>query len=279
MAEMVSPGDVLGVSEEYAAGEGTFEDGGKIYSLFLGGLERDERQRKLAVRGRKVVRPLKEGDLVYGVVHHLYEMMTMVRFAPAQAGSERPANGDTAFIKISELQQGYVEKLRDCVRTGDAVKARVLDIAPLATYLTMKERDLGVIGALCSNCRKQMAFNGREFQCGACGSQEPRKTPFAPSQYGYGAEGSEGGDREGGYGRSRVREQRDSYRGPRGRGGFGGSDRGGTGGGFGRGDGGSERSGGKRGGGVTSGVGGRDSGSRDGGSGTGGRRGGFRRYE
>lgn len=249
MPEIVKPGDLLGVSEEFVAGQGTFEENGKIYSLFFGAAERDAQARKISVKGRREVRPLKEGDLVYAVVHQLYEAMTMVHFAAIPQGVEIPANGDTAFIRISELQQGYVEKLRDCVRVGDVLKARVAQIVPLATYLTIKERDLGVVKALCSMCRAEMEGKGNYFACPSCGSREERKIPSSgeASREAGGREGNEGG-----WQRDRERNNRPGGFGGRSRGGFGGRREGGRGRGYsggrgeGRGEGGSEGRGGFR---------------------------------
>lgn len=246
MAEIVFPGAELGISEEFVAGPGTFEEKGRIYSLFWGELERDGKARKVSVRGRRVVRPLKPGDFVYAVVHQLYEAMTMVKFAPVLQGNERPANGDTAFIRISELQNGYVERLRDCVRVGDVLKARVAQISPLATYLSIKDRELGVLKALCSLCRAEMELQGRVFACPSCGSREERKIPSSGDAEERGlddsSEGSGGygrGERaRGGYGRDGGGfEKRGGY-GRRDGGGFGGEGHGGgQGSGEGRGEG------------------------------------------
>lgn len=224
LAEIVNPGEQLGICEEFVAGPGTFEENGKIYSLFLGVAERDGQSRKISVIAAKQVRPLAEGDLVYGVVQQLYEAMTMVRFAPVAQGNQVPAGGDTAFIRISELQNGYVEQLRDCIRTGDIVKARVLQISALANYLTLKERDLGVIKALCSMCRAEMKpSQGGFFTCPYCGSREPRKTPSSGDESSEGSYEREGGNergRSGGFGGRRGGSDGE------GRGGFGGRDRG-----------------------------------------------------
>ena len=171
------PGEFLGVSEEYVAGQGTFEEDGKIYAMFSGESRRDDKIRKVWVDARKIVRPLKEGDLVHGVIQQLYESMVMVKYASQPVGNEFPANGETAFLKISELMPGYVERLRDVVRVGDVVRARVHQVKPLATYLTMKDRDLGVVGASCSRCRSATEFDGKLFICKQCGSREYRKTP------------------------------------------------------------------------------------------------------
>lgn len=177
LVELAFPGQFLGVSEEFVSGPGTREEEGKVYSMFFGELLRDERTHRVSVKPRKLVRPLKPGDLVYGVVHHLYDSMAMVKFSSLPSGGEFPANGDTAFLRISELMFGYVDRMGDCVRVGDVLRARVAQISPLATYLTVKERDLGVVLASCTNCRRENALSGQSFACVNCGWRQERKAP------------------------------------------------------------------------------------------------------
>lgn len=182
--ELAFPGQFLGVSEEFVSGAGTFEEEGKIYSLFFGELLREERTHRVSVKPRKLVRPLKPGDLVHGVVQHLYDSMAMVKFSSLPSGNEFPANGNTAFMRISELQFGYVDRMGDCVRVGDVVRARVAQISPLATYLTIKQRDLGVVRASCTNCRRENSISGESFACVNCGWRQERKVPQQSSNGG-----------------------------------------------------------------------------------------------
>ncbi len=177
--EYALPGEFLGVVEEYAGGpDVTFEDAdGKVYASVAGVRVSDAAARSVSVRARKLSRPLRAGDLVYARVVELYESMARLEFAAVPSKHARPAGQGSAFMRISEMDRGYVERLRDAVCTGDFVRARVLDIKPLGIYLTMKESDLGVVRAYCTKDRSPMQSMGRTFLCPTCGRREGRKTP------------------------------------------------------------------------------------------------------
>ncbi len=207
---MTLPGEVLGVSEEFVAGPGTVEEDGKIIAIAAGEGKTDALEHKLWVDARKIARPLAPGDPVYGIVQDLYESIALVEFQAMPQGGELPSSESRmAFVRISELDDGYVERLRDYLRIGDVIRARVLEVKALGIYLTLKDRELGVLRAFCSVCREEMRLQGREFACPQCGSREPRKLPSPEGSAGregreesggYGREGDYGGRREGGRG-------------------------------------------------------------------------------
>ena len=176
MQKTVLPGDQLGFSEEFVAGSSAFEQDGVIYASAAGSEHSDAAARSVGVAARKSLRPVKQGDVVYGLVDDLMDTVAIVRFQAAPQGSLSLVSGtDSAFLRVSELMPGYVEHIRDCLRVGDIIRARVLDVKPLGTYLTLKADDLGVIQAYCSRCRSEMASRQTFFLCPKCGSRESRK--------------------------------------------------------------------------------------------------------
>ncbi len=173
---LVVPGEVLGVSEEFVNGFGTLEDAeGKIYAIFEGKIEKNSSKRSISIDASKIVRPLQSGDLVYGRIEDLYSSMALVTFQPVVNGNIYPSGGGSAFIRISELDDSYVQSLSDHIRIGDMIKAKIAEIKPLATYLTIKESTLGVISAYCSKDRFQMNLINNRFVCPNCSNSERRK--------------------------------------------------------------------------------------------------------
>ncbi len=174
------PGEFLGVSEEFASGSGTYEDAdGRIYADVLGEKNEDAASRAVNVKARKLVRPLQQGDLVYARVDDLYESMVLLRFEPVVPanGPFSPAGNGAAFLRISELDNSYVERLQDFIRIGDIVKARVAEVKPLGIYLTIKDGDLGVLRAYCTRDRTEMVQEASDFRCPSCSRHETRKIP------------------------------------------------------------------------------------------------------
>lgn len=198
------PGQFLGVSEEFVGGPGTFEDpDGKIYSRALGTREEDASSRTVSVKAAKTIRPLSPGDMVVARVDDLYESMALVRFEPTPYGNITPAGNGSAFIRISELDNSYVERLQDYLRIGDVLRARVLEIKPLGTYLTLKGPDLGVVKAYCSRDRSEMALTGASYRCPSCGRTEARKIPGAQSRQSGGFRRRDSGGGRNGFSRFR----------------------------------------------------------------------------
>lgn len=80
-------------------------------------------------------------------------------------------------IHISQADKGYVAKLTDEFHIGDLVEAKVTKVIGLDNVdLTTAENELGVIKAMCTNCRSYMKQNSKhEVICPNCGRKEKRK--------------------------------------------------------------------------------------------------------
>lgn len=178
MVERVLPGDQLGFSEEFVAGANAFEQDGVIYAEAAGVKLEDAASRTVGVTARRGVRRATQGDVTYGVVENLMESIAIVRFAAVPQGCVSPvSHTDSAYLRVSEIMPSYVEKFRDYLRVGDVIRARVLEVKPLGTYLTLKGSDLGVVKAYCSRCRSGMNYRDGWFYCPKCPSRERRKVP------------------------------------------------------------------------------------------------------
>jgi exosome complex component CSL4 len=169
--EPVVPGEALAYAVEYVGGNNTIElEDGMLYPERVGIKEVNEEDRSVKVTAKKEARIVKPGDLVYGKVYKIFSQMTLVEFQPVEKGlgGERTF----AYLRVSELDKGYAESIRDYLRTGDYLKARVKEVKPLGIYLTMREDDLGVVRAFCSRCRHELNEDGK---CPECGRHETRK--------------------------------------------------------------------------------------------------------
>lgn len=182
--DVTLPGQSLGYSEEYAGGPGTFEDNGMLYASNAGTLARDEAQHTVRIEGRVQVHPLQVGDTILARVHDIFDQIASFLIVRVEnKPGERAAVGrDMVFIRISEVQRAYTENFRDVLRIGDVVRARILEVTGLGTYITMKDSGLGVVQAYCSHCRSSMDGRGPILNCTYCRRREPRKTIDAQQQ-------------------------------------------------------------------------------------------------
>lgn len=171
----VFPGKVLGVEEEFGSGEGTYSEGGVVYALNAGNVEIG-RDRVVRVRAQTVPETIKVRSVVLGRVEDIIEPISLVKIEPlSDAGRRQAPLAYFAVLHISRIKMGYVKSIRDEVRIGDIIKARVEEIRRGEVYLSTKENGMGVVKAFCSLCRAPLELSSGELLCRSCGSKERRK--------------------------------------------------------------------------------------------------------
>jgi exosome complex component CSL4 len=172
--KIVLPGEPVGTTEEYSAGDLTYEKDGKIYAAALGEVEVDGKDMSVSVKPKNPPNVLKPGDIVIGMVRDLREKMALVTVLKVD-GKKRSIAGETdASLQISQISKNYVKTTRDEFRVGDLIKARVTQASP-SLQLSTTDNDLGVVRALCHLCRNPMEKKGNTLHCADCDSEESRK--------------------------------------------------------------------------------------------------------
>jgi exosome complex component CSL4 len=173
-AQLVLPGDEVAVAEEFEPGEGTYERAGHIFAAVPGVLVLDPNERVARVRAFNPVAELKVGDIVYATVDDIRSMMVTAT-VNAIHGRDRQISGETeGTVHISTVSEDYVEDLRDAFHLGDIVRAKVIQVKP-SVQLTTAEPFLGVVKALCAQCRGPLEARGRDLWCPRCEHAERRK--------------------------------------------------------------------------------------------------------
>jgi exosome complex component CSL4 len=173
--KLVVPGEFVAVSEEFMAGDGTYDLEGKIYSAYLGELELDTVHKVALVKPLNPPIQLKVGDTVYGIIEDVKETMVVASVTGVE-GTERGISGDTeGSIHISKISDRYTEDTRNEFRKGDIIRAEVIQVKP-SLQLGTSRRNLGVIKALCTRCRSHMIQQDRSLFCENCEQVESRKT-------------------------------------------------------------------------------------------------------
>lgn len=172
--KLVVPGELVAVSEEFMAGDGTYDHGGKIFSAYLGELELDSVRKVAHVKPLNPIVQLKVGDTVHGIVQDVKETMVVASVTSVE-GIERGISGDTeGSIHISKISDRYTEDTRNEFRKGDIIRATVIQIKP-SLQLETSRRNLGVLRALCTRCRSPLMKQDRNLFCENCERVENRK--------------------------------------------------------------------------------------------------------
>jgi exosome complex component CSL4 len=181
--KIVMPGDQLSTSEELLPGEGTFEEDGVIRAAIIGKYFVDEKYRRAKVQPLSSVPVLvKKGDIVIAKIGMVKSSMVIAEVIHV-VGKSRSVSGDTnGTIHVKEISSGYVKDASSEFKTGDYVRAKVIQVKP-SIQLATKDRDLGAIKALCIKCRHTLIKKGNVLECEHCGNKEKRRIAIDYGSY------------------------------------------------------------------------------------------------
>ena len=181
--KVILPGEQLATTEELMPGEGTYEDNGVIRASRLGIFEIDTKNRRAKIKPlTSIPVEIKTGDIVLAKVNSVRSNMVIADVIHV-IGKNRQVSGDTnSTLRVSEISNGYTKDPATEYSTGDIIRAKVTQVRP-SLQLATKDRDLGVIKALCSKCRKSLEQKGNMLECPNCNNKERRKTAIDYGNY------------------------------------------------------------------------------------------------
>jgi exosome complex component CSL4 len=179
----VTPGDRLGVIEEFSPGTGTYVEQGIIYSKITGRSLMDMLNKEVSVYPiiHSAVVP-RSGSIVVGQVSQVQNQVANVTIT--MIGKKSLSGKFTGVLHISDASPAYEESMFDVCKTGDVIRAKVISETNRIYHLsTAVDRMLGVIYAFCSNCGHTLQWRRSRMRCPNCGRIEKRKVA---SDYGKG---------------------------------------------------------------------------------------------
>lgn len=175
--DFVLPGDALGVTEEFLPSEWTYDDHGEIRSLVAGTVTIDQKNKKISIVPKaKSPAILKKGDIVLGQIRDVRGKRALVDVEGIKDSKRSLPVTFLGAIHISQARKGYVDKLTDDFHIGDLIQAKVTKVMGVDNAdLTTAENELGVVKAMCTNCRHFMKqLSKKEVKCPNCGRKETR---------------------------------------------------------------------------------------------------------
>jgi|Deesub1362A_J573_1020465.scaffolds.fasta_scaffold00089_55 exosome complex component CSL4 len=182
-SQIVLPGDLIGTSEEFIPGYGVYEERGKIFACVAGEVAVGKDKTVSVEPKTNPVPLLRKGDVIVGRIVDIKNSIAVVEIARKKGSEDRElANIGLAALHISNIKKEYVSQIDDELKHFDVIKARVLDENSL--QLTIAEDNLGVIHAICRNCKVVLTRKGSKLICPSCGRIERRKLSV---DYGSGA--------------------------------------------------------------------------------------------
>ncbi|MCL2114926.1 MAG: exosome complex RNA-binding protein Csl4 [Methanobrevibacter sp.] len=176
--DFVMPGDVLGVSEQFLPDEWTYDDGNCIKAAVFGNVSIDNKSKMISIIPKSGIPTLlKIGDTVYGQVSDVRGQRAMIDVQQMKNCDRQFALSYMGAIHISQVKNGYLEKLYDAFRIGDIIEAKVTRIMGDNLDLNTMDKEGGIIKAMCTKCRAFMKPTNKkdELYCEVCNRREKRK--------------------------------------------------------------------------------------------------------
>ncbi|MEM3364031.1 MAG: exosome complex RNA-binding protein Csl4 [Candidatus Micrarchaeia archaeon] len=179
---METPGKVLGEEIEFAAGDGTYIENELVRASLCGDKLVDEKTRTISIKPSFATAVnVKVGQKIYAIIDSVGEthaMMTL--FDYEKDGNDKRVNlaNDSAMMRIEGVKSFgvFLKNMSEAVRVGDIVKVEVSKVERGGIDVIMKGKDLGVMKAFCSNCRRPLVLNkDNKLFCSNCNRTETRK--------------------------------------------------------------------------------------------------------
>jgi exosome complex component CSL4 len=172
--KIVMPGQEVGTEEEFVSGSGSYVQEGITYATLRGRLV--DTGKVLTVEQKQKLSPLKVGITITGAVDNIAEPVALV-IVEGDGGNEAryPRNADYCILHASRIKRGYVKNVRDEIRIGDIIRAKIVEEKNGEFHISTEEDDCGVLKAFCCACRHALVKKPTGLECSSCGRRENRK--------------------------------------------------------------------------------------------------------
>jgi len=169
--EVLTPGEPIGLIEEYIGYDGTYEDEkGVIRGKYLGIVYIDHIKREAHVKRIKEPLLVKVGDEVIGRIFNISGVFGYVRI---EIKNNKPL--DRSFTGVLYPHR-MVKDINNVYRVGDHIYARVISLRNRTIHLSIAGKNYGVIKPFCRYCGTLLVkVRNNELKCPKCGNKENRK--------------------------------------------------------------------------------------------------------
>lgn len=171
----VFPGDKLAVIEEYNDGKGTYQVDGEVRSTEMGKSSLNEEKRAVEVKKRTPeILVTKEGMIIIAAVGSVARRDARVDIFNLDGKNIHPTY--SGVIHISNISRDYIKNIDMAYRSGDTIKAKIINTKNRLNQLTTADPELGAVYAYCSRCGGLLEKKQGKLTCPDCGRIERRKT-------------------------------------------------------------------------------------------------------
>ncbi len=173
--DIVLPGTILGVAEEFFPGDNVVESNGYLISTAIGRVRIDAARRVIRVDAFKKLYYPQLGSMVYAIVTSVREDIALLRIIGSRLDNYVSGNQYAGAIHISQSGLGRdIRSLYSVLRFGDIVYAKVISKSN-PFILSLKHASAGVVLSFCPRCTNHLAKKKDRLVCTRCGYTESRK--------------------------------------------------------------------------------------------------------
>ncbi|MFW9996756.1 MAG: exosome complex RNA-binding protein Csl4 [Candidatus Odinarchaeota archaeon] len=176
---IVTPGEVLGVIEEFIPTDGVYERDGILFASLYGRVQIDKKNHKIRITNDKqVILPVKgQLGIAYAIKVkkqtaslHIYFLQDSYEFVEVSVPF-------SANFHISNAPSRHFKTMFDVIRPGDWAIIKIIksDEMPLYVAMPQSQRRVGVILAHCVSCGSNLDYYKRDLLiCRTCGEIQSR---------------------------------------------------------------------------------------------------------
>ena len=178
--DVVIPGEILGVIEEYAPSMNCFEHENTIYSTVYGEKVIDKENKQVSVIPKRQIFTPKRGSIALGFVSEIRRQNAFIEISFFKVGKSfiDVKTKYKANLSITNLSNRYVKYMYDGVRPGDWIIAKIIKVEFNGNMSVSMygSRDLGVIYASCFVCGQEISKSIKRdlIRCQHCGTTQSR---------------------------------------------------------------------------------------------------------
>lgn len=180
--DIVLPGEILCTYEEFIPADWTYVEDGYIKSSIFGKLHIDYENKEISICADNPPEVIEVGDRIIGHITEVKQYKCLVTVKKIVGQKREIIAGYKGYIHISHATPNYVCSMHELFKIGDIIEAEV--IHKMGTeFIELKTAgsDLGIIKAMCTECRSFMQKTPDNTLLCSCGKMDIRKTS---SKYG-----------------------------------------------------------------------------------------------
>jgi exosome complex RNA-binding protein Csl4 len=176
--KVTTPGEKLGVIEEFERLEGTYDDDGAIRASSLGTAKYDMTRRSVSVLLKKRPRMPRVGDSVIAEVESAQPAVVNSTILIID-GKKTDANLKGMMLLTREKHR--VSRSQIPCSVGDIIRATVVSTLNSIIHVAFNKPEDGVVHTRCSICGGEMIRIQRQVKCIQCGNRvDKRLAPEFP---------------------------------------------------------------------------------------------------